>query len=418
MKGHFSFPERWNNIIYKWTTGVLSTLPYSFTKNITGKGMRDRWRLILKNFASDVLRLFFRTKIPKEKIWFLVLTQNNLEALKGIKEEIPDSIYVSFRKFRSKINAETYYFNLPLKFLFDLMYPFSWIIYYRQNHYRALKYFDLLFEVNGSYENSVLLLKRYRPRAIVFTNDHLVIARSLLLAAKKLDITTYYVQHACVSKYFPPLQFTHAFLDGQDAFDKYSSIGDIESKVHLVGISKFDRYTDVLNDNKNVKVIGIAFNFIEEIEKIYSFTKKLLLKHPDLSFLIRPHPGDRRDLTILGEFELSDTREENSFQFLSKIDVLITGDSSLHLEAVLINVYPIYYSFDSHKRRFDYYGFLQNKLVDYCKNMHALNESINRLKSNKPDIRHRAKYYNASVGTDFYGKSTKKVVDTILKTIP
>jgi len=103
---------------------------------------------------------------------------------------------------------------------------------------------------------------------------------------------------------------------------------------------------------------------------------------------------------------LSDSIQENSFEYLKKIDVNIAGESSVHLEAVLMNVYPIYYQFSN--KRFDHYGYLKNHLVtDVFDNTNELVNFLNKINNNKQNIRYRVKYYIATVDTEFDGKSTE-----------
>ena len=421
MKNFFlskkNFIDRWNNIMYMWCNGLLKTLPDSFTDNISPKSPLKKIKLMLKNITTDFLRLFKKSQIPNSKIWFIVFSQNNLDALKGIKENTPSSIYVSFFRFRSSINEKnTHYFYYRFKFLHDLFYPIFWIIYSLEHSKKAFLYYDLLLTVHGSYEESLRLLKKHKPKAIVFTNDHLVIARALLLAANDLGIKTYYVQHASVSEHFPPLEFSHAFLEGNDALSKYQKCGEVKSEVHLIGMPKFDNFANKLNNKNKISTLGVAFNFIDRIDEVYNFLLKLKRENPRLKLIVRPHPGDTRNMELFQEFNISDSKKESAFEFLTTIDCLISGDSSIHLEAVLLNVYPMHYNF-SKTMRFDFYGYIKNNLVEYYSNINTLNNKLKELQLLKPNIRYKAVYYNAAIESDFYGKSIEKIVSIIEKTI-
>lgn len=406
----------WNNIAYIWINGYLDTLPDSFSDLYSPKKTVKKIKYILKNLTADFLRVFKRAYIPKDKVWFLVLTKNNYDALKEVYEQTPNAILTSFFRFNSTINKETYYYNLNLKFFYSFIYPIAWLQYYFSNKEKALRYYDLFFAVNGAYEESLRLLKKTRPKAIVFTNDHLIIARSLLLAANDLGIKTYYIQHASVSEYFPPLEFTYALLEGQDALDKYKVCGTVNANVHLVGMPKFDSYTGKLNTNDKLKKIGVAFNLNDNPQSVYEFAIKLKTKN--VAVIIRPHPGDNRDLSIFSDFEISNSKKEGAFEFLTRIDAIIAGNSSIHLEAVHMNVYPLYFIFDSDSdSRFDYYKFVKNKLVTYCKTLEELYLAIDQLIEHKPHIQSRANYYNATLGTNYQGKSTELIVKTMSETL-
>lgn len=399
-----------------YTNGLLKTLPESFVNNISPTSIPKKIKLLLKDITADLLRSFRKTAISDSKIWFLVLTQNNVDALKKIKDNIPNSIFVSFYRFRSKVNVEVSFFYLNRRLLHNFVYPFKWIFYLIYNKDKALRYFDLLFTVNGTYEECIRLLKKSNPKAIVFTNDHLVIARSLLLAANDLGVKTYYIQHASVSSYFPPLEFTYALLDGKDALLKYQKSGSVKSEVLLVGMTKFDDYINQINNSKKIKTVGIAFNMADEVNGVKSCMEQIKSKHPDLKIIVRPHPAEKRDLTsLLNGITLSDPLSESALDFIKSIDCLISGDSSIHLEAVLSNVFPCYYNF-SKSKRFDFYKYVENGLVEHYVTIEDLNKKLERLKKNKPNIQSRANFYNAAIGSNFYGKSTLKISEFIQDT--
>lgn len=410
-------PDRWDNIFHLWSNGYLKTLPDSVSNKISHKKAHGKLVLILKDFLADFLRLFKTTNIPKNKICFIVFTKNNVDALNNIKQNVPDSIYLTFFRFRSKLNIRTHYYYLPLTFFYDLIFPINWLRYYFFNKKKALKYYDLLFSINGTYEESLKFLKKSRPKALVFSNDHLVISRAMLLAAKRLGIKTYYVQHASTSCYFPPLEFTYSLLEGEDAFYKYKKCGPINSEVYLVGMPKFDFYSENINQKLSLDTIGVAYNLTDRIDHTQEFLLQLRNNNPDIMIFARPHPADERALPSIENIKISNPKNENSFEFLKQIDCLISGESSIHLEAVLLNVYPCYFNFGNSNERFDYYSYIKNGLVENFKNFEQLNEKIQELKNFKPNIQHRGKYYNASLGKNFYGKSSLKSAEIILTTV-
>lgn len=408
--------DRWNNIVYLWTGGYLKMVPDNIKNIISPEKVYKRLVLILKYLIADFLKLFKKDNIPEKKIWFLVFSKNNIDSLKNIKQGIPNSVYVTFFRFNSKLNIKTYYFSLRFRFLYDFIFPIYWFRYYQTNRLKALRCIDLLFLVNGSYEESLRLLKRKKPQALVFSNDHMIIPRALLLAAKKLGIKTYYIQHASVTSYFPPLEFTYALLEGEDALNKYKICGPVESKVFLIGMPKFDSYSESYNKNSRLKNIGVAYNLIDEIDSLYKFLLQLQLSNPEIKIIVRPHPSDDRILPNMEKIEFSDSKFESSFEFLNKIDCLISGSSSIHLEAVLLNVYPCYYDFGE-KKNFDSYKYVENGMVEYFEYFEHLNTKIEELKNFKPNIQYKAKYYNSSLESDFYGKSSSKSIEIILETL-
>ncbi len=411
-----TFIKRWNDIAQIWINGLLELDSESSRNQISPRSNYKKAKKIFKEFVGDFFRVFKNSKIPQNKIWFLTLSKNNFDSLKNVQRKIPNSIFVSFLRLRDEGEKNNYYFTHSNKFFYDLIFPLAWIDYYFKNRTQGLKYYDLLFSVNGTYKESLRLIKRSKPKIIIFANDHVTISRSLLLAANKMGVKTYYIQHASVSNYFPPLVFKFSLLEGKDAYHKYLNCGETKSKVYLVGMSKFDSFIDRINRNTKVKSLGIAYNHMDNVTTISQFIETIKKAHPELLIITRPHPSDVRKIELPENVLLSDSKNEDAFSFLCKIDALITGDSSLHLEATLLNVYSMYFEFTKTKL-FDYYGFIKNGLVDYYSSINAINIQLNNLKLYKPDIRNKASYYNAAIGSAFEGKSTEKIVDIILNTM-
>lgn len=412
--------KRWNNIMHLWCSGYLDTVPDSFRNNYAPFEFKKKVGIIVKDLTADILRFFIYKKIPKNKIWCLVLTKNNFDSLKNIKSQLPETIYISYYRFRSRIpDSNVYYFSLPLKVFQDLLYPFRLLLYYTLEKKKTNQYYDLLFSVNGSYSECYRIIKRNKPKAIIFSNDHLVISRALLLAANDLRINTYYIQHASISKYFPPLEFTYSLLEGQDSLDKYTkcSNGNIDSIIYLVGMSKFDDYSDQKNKKEKIENLGIAFNLVDSVNDVYETAISIKKAYPNLKIVVRPHPADRRDFSLFKrtDLEWSDPNEEDAFKFLIGIDGLIAGDSNIHLEATLLNITSIYYKYDGVQS--DYYGFVKNGLIDSSKNIAELHQKLGQLGRLKNNTSHRALYYNAAINSSFEGKSTNRIVEIITKTL-
>lgn len=104
--------------------------------------------------------------------------------------------------------------------------------------------------------------------------------------------------------------------------------------------------------------------------------------------------------------DISDPLQELPYEFLQRIDVLIAGDSNIHLEAVQMNIYPLYYDFSS--RQLDHYGFFAGGVLDKRHDNPAeLLDTLNTLRDTLPDVRERAKYYCETINTKNDGQSTR-----------
>ncbi|PWL39846.1 hypothetical protein DKG77_03180 [Flagellimonas aquimarina] len=407
--------SRWNDILQLWFGGYLNIVSEERRNQISPREHSKKAKLIITDFIGSFIRLFVTKKIPKNKIWFLSISPNNYNALKSIQENVEDSIFVSKYTIKEKPSYRTYYCNYRFRFIYLFFFPLNLMIYSSRNPVKAIRFYDLLFKVNGCYPESLRVLRKYCPKAIVFTNDHEIMPRALLLAAKKLNIPTYYVQHASVSKYFPPLSFDFALLEGEDSKKKYLKIQKTDTKIYLVGMPKFDQYVELANKENRLESIGIAYNAMDDIELLKKMICHLTKSFPDLKFIIRPHPSDQREVKGL-KVNFSSSRKENSFEFLTRIDALIASDSSIHLEAVLLNIFSMSYSF-SNNNFIDYYGFVQNGLIDHFDSIDDLSRQIISLKCEKPNVQKKAAYYNAAIGSDFYGTSAKKAANIIKETL-
>ncbi|WP_240935611.1 hypothetical protein [Hymenobacter sp. HDW8] len=352
-------------------------------------------------------------------IWLYVVSQNNYEALEFIRTGLPNSVFVAGQsKQIGRYNSHVNRLSLRRKLLYYWQFPLVLTGLWRTEGGRALRFFDLIFNAIGYYEVYVRALRHYKPKAIIFANDHNDDARALLLAARTCRIPTAYVQHASVSTYFPPLSFDLSLLEGQDALDKYRQCGPVQGRVELVGMPKADAFLRQRNTAPVVQRVGIAVNLLDDTEAIRATVAALLQAFPRITFTFRPHPGDTRDFGFLREHPqllFSNARQQNVFEFLQHQDALIAADTSTHLEATLLNLASIYYRFGTHTVADDYYGYVANGLVERAATLPELGELLWRYEQHKPaSLYQRAAYYNSTLGTPHEGHSKNIALDKLL----
>ncbi|MCC5879124.1 MAG: hypothetical protein JJU03_04435, partial [Idiomarina sp.] len=188
------------------------------------------------------------------------------------------------------------------------------------------------------------VLKESEPRCVVIANDHSATNRCLLAAAHYLKIKTVYLQHASVSPIFPALRVNYAFLDGEAALKIYrlcepnqptsNSLSPMPA-IFLSGQKKIINKMKVFPHDK----VGLAINSLDKPQAVIALVYFLIRE--GLNVVLRWHPAHlKKDIDLyLQEFELQSavffsdpTREPVSF-FLSKINYMIAGNSSIHLEA-------------------------------------------------------------------------------------
>jgi hypothetical protein len=402
------------DILHLRFTDTFAGLPPQTLNAISRNRLGARlWQVILYTGGRLVANLFLPGKRNEDisgKIWLYVVSKNNYESLQFIREHLPQAVFIAGQNKQIGIyNQQVNRLSTRWKILYYYKFPLLLAGLYRLKGARALRFFDLVFTATGYYELSLRHLRRYRPRAIVFANDHNTDPRALLLAAKALQIPTAYIQHASVSTSFPPLAFDLNLLEGQDALDKYRACGPITGEVRFIGMPKADAFLREKNLHPTIRRIGICTNTMDELEAIRVLLVVLREHFPDWVISLRPHPSDRRDFsfieTIQGPVHLSDSKTEPAFAFLQNQDALVAADSSIHLEATMLNILSIYYRFGKSKFKYDYYGYVENNLVEAAPDLPALLTLLKCYSCCRPQVYHKARYYNAVVGTDLEGKS-------------
>ena len=202
--------------------------------------------------------------------------------------------------------------------------------------------------------------------------------------------------------------------DGRDALEKYAGKGESETVAFLVGIPKFDRYSGYLNHSPRVRSIGVCTNVLDTTDRVSSVCMALRAQFPELSIVFRAHPRDQRNWTpLIAEAGLleSQPNSEQSLAFLQRVDAIISGDSNIILEALLMNVVPI--RFDFPLSGADNYGFVRNGVTRPLTTIEELMAEASAILEAKPQVRHLAAPYCATVDTRYDGKSTGLVCHTI-----
>lgn len=257
------------------------------------------------------------------------------------------------------------------------------------------------------------ILMTMRPRLVVLANDHSMQSRTFLHAARRAGIRTAYLQHASVTERFPPLAFDLSFLDGLDSAHKYARADSpVVGDVFLTGIAKADPVRRRAADRGGeLRTAGICVNLLDEAGDVVSAIATLRKLRPELDFVLRPHPRDRRKWERHVDFAVS--RGETSFEFLARVDAIVSGPSNIILEAALAGVTPVFLDYTG--RAGDNYGFVATGL---CPHAASPSEAASLLlPSSAAALRKRMvtalPRYCASVGTRFDGRVGEAIADLI-----
>ena len=418
--------EQWytlySNILYMYFSEGFYNLPKS-AKNAASP--QNPLKRLLRMAGYTILRLFGNLFKSVEqphalhgKIWLYVVSQNNYDSLKFVQKKFPEAVFVAGQsKNIGRYKNEVHRISLRRKLLYYYKFPFLFFLFLKNRKESTLRFFDLLYDAVGFYEVYHQKLQQYSPTAVIFANDHNADARAMLMAAKALGIKTIYIQHASVSTIFPPLSFNLNLLEGQDSLDKYSQCGLVQGQVELIGMPKADAYVPFRNHNKEISTVGIGCNLLDDLTEVGNLVRRLSTAFPGLKFILRPHPRDTRNLlafiTSANNVQLSDSRSEPVFDYLQQLDVQISSNSGIHLEAVLLNVWSIFYDLNPSQQLLDYYGFIHHGLVDVAESPDQVIHLLSSHLHSKPQVLERASYYNATVATANDGKSSELAANLI-----
>ncbi|MBE0557038.1 MAG: hypothetical protein IH628_07370 [Proteobacteria bacterium] len=363
----------------------------------------------LVHWMQELPKTAFAKRLPTSAILFFVSTKNQKDALSHLAEAVPGSVMAGEKcdvPFRFPL---FWAYSLAPLFLPSLLWSYLHANPYQRRAFRYVA--DIYLLTYGYYVVARSCVRRATPGCVVNANDHTMQNRVMTQVAQESKIPTVYVQHASVTDKFPPLSCDVALLEGLDALRKYEKRGSTRTRVYLIGMPKADAYVTALNRSATVRRVGICCNMLDDENHVEQLCRLLSTQLPDLQIVLRPHPSDRRRLPLWGEMarnselSYSNPTTENALDFLTSIDALIAGESNIHLEAALLDVYPLYFAFSG--KLFDWYGFLKNGVVEHFANADELCEKLKNLSTEKPPIRERCKPYCHTVGTQFDGQSTR-----------
>ena len=255
-----------------------------------------------------------------------------------------------------------------------------------------------------------------KPRLLVILTDHQMVARDMVKSAKKAGVKTLYMQHASVTDKFPPLIVDYAFLEGNDAKDKYLEIGGghADTIIDLVGILKLHEISTGETQINNIGVCTNEFDDISIAESLVATLKK------DFKITLRPHPGDSiyaewQQLANKHQILFSDSRSQKPGDFLSSVNCVVSYNCGIITESLMLNK-PTF-SFQMSPNEFDHYGFLAHHIVDHYNKPSELLSELNKIKNapNAINWKKKAKYYCDTIDTPYEGRSAELVKKLLIK---
>jgi hypothetical protein len=374
-----------------------------------------------------------KLKSPHQKLLFYCRSIIDHQAVQDVFQKTQVPKIILFEKKIKPFEVQEGLFplgiSLTLSFLLTPLFILDYFRYYRKPEYidrdSFLRGMEDIYMTYGRYALTRFLFHLRTPTGIVISNDHCYDTLIMIHFANRMNIPSMYIQHASVGDFFPKLEMSLALLEGQDAKEVYLKRGSDPDRIRLVGMPKFDKHFSAINRSTVVRSIGIALNGLEDLRTFHKDVIAIAGRFAEMDIIIRPHPilYTRRykaeynqfvkELEDISNIRYSDSRSENPWVFLSRVDLQIAGDTSIHMEATLLNITSVYYSNNPYYRSLDLYRFNKNSLVPYIFELSELLEFINAVKHNRTPVRSKAKYYCDTVDTENDGKSCKLTVDYI-----
>lgn len=165
-------------------------------------------------------------------------------------------------------------------------------------------------------------------------------------------------------------------------------------------------------------MVGVALNNLDSAKAGVEFINNLT--NNGLNVRLRWHPGQPpRDIEQYREafanskrVTLSNPREEPISDFLERIEWLIAGNSSIHLEAALAGVKPVYYELEPADDP-DYYGYVKHGLARSAITYAEILELIESTNVKYYPSTEAVKYYSSTYLTEWESREGELVVECL-----
>jgi len=393
-------------------------------------------RSVLRSFMRIARELKHLTRVAESVKWYrqsrvdvvyFAHTQNQFDALRGSYERCGSTKrFIVTTGVKRVGGLDPVVFPTGLAALLALPFlpallprAFRASGYTRQSYKYAFDNYWLSYGLSVVWH---MMLQSVEPRVVVGASDHDLHAGVLLGVTRDLDLPLVYIQHASVAETFPPLAMDYAFLEGEDSYRKYLVAGHLSAQVYLTGMPKADGAKPIRHRQaaEGRATVGVATNALDSISDITALVGHPFASAGGIRFVIRPHPRTPPDQKVQIQgmateqgHAFSDPDEEPTAAFLHRIDVLVAGESSIHLEAAVKGVEPIYYAPAAHGR--DVYGYVARGLIRYV--ARSSEDVFNVITELGPkgatSALGRAKYYVDTVGTSYFGRSAEIVAGLV-----
>ena len=356
--------------------------------------------LFFMRLLASIVARGYHIRLIKKRILFMAPSLNNKKSIGTIRRYFTNDEYEFWGNLKCDLpKARIYIKSVHYLPLFQKLYNIS-----SDEDKALMRWFYAKFMTTCGFFMVIdeILSKSNAVELIIMANDHNLESRCVIESSERNNIKTLYIQHASITESFPPLSFSYSFLDGMESYKKYNRIGKMKGIIFLTGSPRFDEIYSFKSTTK-IYDIGIALNMLDSCDKAMELCR-YLQNHFSTKIIIRPHPrmGNLFNAQLFKKQGLiiSDSIQESSFSFLSKIKFLIANESSIHLDSALMGVPSLLYNF-SDSSILDWYYYIKNGLIKVA---NSKEDVVAKLKYDNSPSESNIRFYNAAFHTQMEGK--------------
>ncbi len=270
-------------------------------------------------------------------------------------------------------------------------------------HFRQMDFIPacLIAAYLGYYIKFLHIMEQCPPRAVLVTSTYASDSMALICAAKHMNIPVILVPHANITEDYSTsnMHYDLAILSGKYASDILSQYNEhFSTQIVYSGV---EGKTTALKLNRPIKTVGIFLTAQTNMTNLEKILHQIRKKFEEAAIVIRPHPVElvRPDFaTLAGKSGITISPKGTRLdEDVSKVDLAIIGNSSVHLEVLKQGVPVVYYAgLDGYSH--DVNGFVKNKIVPEIEDVNALNLEVINAFYTDPVWQEHYRYYDAGYG--------------------
>lgn len=206
------------------------------------------------------------------------------------------------------------------------------------------------------------VLQMSKARTFIVANDHSPGPVAYAMLAGHFGMITVYLQHAEVTKNFPPLDFDFSILRNRASKNIYKEIGPIAGEVLIAArdhesldLERISRTRECIRMSPKLPAM-IYPSGVSTIEDVHSLYQKLASNPRVSAVSVKVHPAVR-NLDAYFEKNMRVQRDMPNFPHLA-----VCGNSSVAIE-LIAGGNLVYQCFDIDEIAPDYYGFVEEGLA-------------------------------------------------------